>query len=74
MEYFNKRELLNEIEERTGFKIARVTLWTWEKKGLFTSDGFMMNGKQRRPVYNEKDLNKLLKIVEEKQKSAKTVN
>lgn len=64
-QHWNKGDLLKEVETRTGFRIAPITLWTWEKKGLFTPSGYMMNGKQKRPVYNEKDLNKLIKKVEE---------
>ena len=55
-EYWNKGELLTEVEKRTGFRIAPITLWTWEKKGKFSPSGYMMNGKQKRPVYTEGDL------------------
>ena len=59
--YWNKEELVQEVERLTGFRIASLTLWTWEKKGKFIPSGYMMNGKQKRPVYDIKNLNDLVK-------------
>lgn len=59
-QYWNKNDLLLEVETRTGFRIAPITLWTWEKKGLFTPCGYMMNGKQKRPVYDIDNVNSLI--------------
>jgi hypothetical protein len=59
--FYNKIELLKQVEKLTGFRIAPITLWTWEKKGLFSPSGFMMVGEQKRPVY---DIHKLGILVE----------
>jgi len=60
MDYFDKGQFVKEIEKLTGFRIAPITLWTWEKKGLFTPSGYIMNGKQKRPVYDMNNLSDLV--------------
>lgn len=62
-QYWNKAEFLKAVEQKTGFRIAPITLWSWEKKGLFKPSGYLMNGKQKRPVYDENNLNRLIKRV-----------
>ncbi|GEM_PF-4822069 len=69
-QFYNKVELLKEVEKATGFRIATITLWTWEKKGKFTPTGHMLVGKQVRPVY---DTYKLKSLIAKAKRSLKEI-
>jgi len=62
-EYYNKKTLILLLEEKTGIKITYNKVWELEKKGVIKPVGIYMNGKQKRPIYNDATLNALIKKV-----------
>ena len=51
------------LEEKTGIKITYNKVWELEKIGVIKPVGIYMNGKQKRPIYNDQTLNLLIKRV-----------
>lgn len=62
-EYYNKKTLILLLEEKTGIKLTYNKVWELEKKGQIKPVGIYMNGKQKRPIYNDNTLNLLVKKV-----------
>lgn len=60
---FTNKTLLEEFDNKLGWSIDSVTLWTYVKKGFIKPSSYLQDGKRVVPVYYKSDFPHLVKTL-----------